>query len=85
MHKITNLPTGVVGTADTNPHNEKSTYKAPKVTTVKFKVEVGLGGSVAKVKTWGSDWSNDAGYATEAYDNNTTQGSNFFGSAISGE
>ena len=42
MHKITNLPTGVVGTADTNPHNEKSAYKAPKVTTVQFKVESGF-------------------------------------------
>ena len=41
MHKITDLPTGVVGIADTNPHNEKSAYKTPKVTTVKFKVEIG--------------------------------------------
>lgn len=45
MHKITDLPTGVVGIADTNPHSEKSTYKAPKVTTVQFYVEVGLNAS----------------------------------------
>ena len=56
MNKITNLPTGVVGTADTNPHNERSAYKAPKVTTVKFKVEVGLGGSIDQASNWGSDW-----------------------------
>ena len=42
MQKITNLPTGVVGTADTNPHNEKSAYKAPKITTVQFYVEKGF-------------------------------------------
>ena len=52
---------------------------------VEFKVEVGtgVGGSVSKVSSWGSDWSADpTGNGTEAYENNTAQGSGFFGSAI---
>lgn len=42
MHNIIDLPTDVVGAADTNPQKEKSAYKAPKVTTVQFKVESGF-------------------------------------------
>lgn len=86
MRNKTNLPVG----EDKTLQGGRYAYLAPKITMVQFKVEVGtgVGGSVSKVSSWGETWSaatGDSRFGTEAYDNNTTQGSGFFGNPITGE
>jgi len=61
--------------SDSNDHQRRQ-YSEPRVVAVKFKVEVGVDGSLGKVKTaTGNDkWKLDNGDGTETW---TTNG-NFF-------
>jgi len=81
MSNIKIPPAERTGIADEASRGENRPYVSPKITTVKFKVEVGVDGSVTKVSSWGSDWTSASSgdrYGTEHYDQNTTQGSGFF-------